>query len=419
MSGRAKGVETLNPADAALLTMLPGPFLDWFRAFARDLPWRRDKEPYHVWLSEIMLQQTRVEAVRGYYSRFIDALPDISSLADAPEEMVYKLWEGLGYYRRAANLHKAARMVVRDMGGVFPSTYEGILALPGVGAYTAGAVASICFGLPKPAVDGNVIRVLARILDSDASQSSAVFKRQVEAGLEAVMTGAMKPSAMKPGAAAAAAAAAAKPGAAGLAGDLAGDFSQSLMEIGAVLCLPRGVPKCGACPASGFCRSCRSGRAELLPVRDLKKARRVEELTVFVLWKAAKPIEGVNGESGDGGGSNESGGSREESLALRRRGGKGLLAGMWELPNAPGLLDPGEAMAQVSAWGVGPASLERSLDRVHVFSHVEWRMRGYVIRVGSGSPGQGGMGGGDITWATAEERLKAYPLPTAFSLFLT
>ncbi|MCL2166780.1 MAG: hypothetical protein FWH49_05775, partial [Clostridiales bacterium] len=165
--------------DWALLARFPGPFLSWFRENARDLPWRRDRAPYHVWISEIMLQQTRAEAVKGYYLRFLQALPDIRALAAAPEELVLKLWEGLGYYRRAQNLHKAARVIVDELDGVFPSAYGEIRDLPGIGDYTAGAIASICFGLPKPAVDGNVLRVTARILDSNAIVDEPAFRRQV------------------------------------------------------------------------------------------------------------------------------------------------------------------------------------------------------------------------------------------------
>ena len=365
-----KKTEIPPPDDMALFAELPAPFIRWFVSRARELPWRRDREPYHVWLSEIMLQQTRTEAVKGYYSRFLDALPDIRSLADASEETVLKLWEGLGYYRRALNLHRAALIVARDMGGAFPSTYEGILALPGIGAYTAGAIASICFGLPKPAVDGNVLRILARILDSDMSVDSPAYRRRIEAGLEAAMIDAAR-------------------------GFDPGDFNQSLMEAGATICLPKGRPKCGLCPARPFCRGCRSGRAELLPVRDVKKARRAEELTVFILWMTPRGADG----------------SREDRLGLRRRGNEGLLAGMWELPNVPGRLSPEEALEQVRAWGLEPASLEKSLDRVHVFTHVEWRMRAYVIRVGP-EYREG------IVWTTAEEREQAYPLPAAFSLCL-
>ncbi|MCL2120871.1 MAG: A/G-specific adenine glycosylase [Clostridiales bacterium] len=371
--------DDLGEEDRALLARFPGPFLSWFRENARDLPWRRDRTPYHVWLSEIMLQQTRAEAVKGYYLRFLQALPDIRALAAAPEELVLKLWEGLGYYRRAQNLHKAAKLIVDELGGVFPSAYEGIRDLPGVGAYTAGAIASICFGLPKPAVDGNVLRVTARILDSDAVADGPAFRRQVSGAWEAVMRDA-----------------------AAYAGFEAGDFNQSLMEIGATLCLPKGVLRCGQCPAGASCRGRLSGRAELLPVRKGKRARRVEERTVFILLKSA----GISQPE-------------DIRLALCRRGDEGLLAGMWELPNVEGWLEPNEAIARAVAWGAVPAALEQVRERVHLFTHVEWRMRGYMIRCARDEGAPEGKPGKDLVWISRDEYRAAYPLPTAFRQFLS
>ena len=382
----------LDEEDKAVLAGLPGPFLRWFGSLARDLPWRRDREPYHVWLSEIMLQQTRVEAVKGYYSRFLQTLPDIASLASAPEDAVLKLWEGLGYYRRAMDLRKAAGIIAREMNGAFPRTYEEILALPGIGAYTAGAIASICFGLPKPAIDGNVLRLTARLLDSDLSVDQPIFRKLIGEGLEEVMRSE-----------------AGRESHPGVQGEPPyrfdpGDFNQSLMEIGALICLPKGIPKCGQCPGRTLCRGCRGGRAEILPVRDVKKARRVEERTVFILW-------GKEGKDSR---------EQEKRLALCRRGKEGLLAGMWEMPNVAGLLGPEEALAKAAAWGLKPLALVKSMERVHVFSHVEWRMLGYAIIV---EP-QGETAQEDdarekrLVWTSAAERGKAYPLPAAFRLFL-
>ena len=522
----------ITAEDRRLLCGLPGLLLPWFGSQARDLPWRRDREPYHVWLSEIMLQQTRVEAVRGYYTRFLGTLPDIRALAAASEETVFKLWEGLGYYRRARYLHTAAGVIDRDMDGVFPSSYEGILALPGVGEYTAGAIASICFGLPKPAVDGNVLRVVARILDSGASVDEAAYRREVGSALEEVMVAAMM-AAMAPdgvdigtgvstGAGAGAevskstssgradassardadrsgSGAGAGAGAGGGEGSSArfdpGDFNQSLMEIGATVCLPKGALKCGSCPARSLCCGYLSGRAELLPVRSVKKARRIEERTVFILLRRADG--GEDGEAaGTQGGeqsdvhvglqgrgsyniqSSEYGYIQDaeqrggqwagQRVALCRRGDSGLLAGLWELPNIEGRLSPAEALAQVASWNLRPLHLEQALDRVHVFTHVEWRMRAYVIRCDcpqpdeaspgkaraakaaqpqsgaplsmalpvetqapdelqqSATPGQAGssqtnavgLSAPALVWVDATERSRAYPLPTAFRQFL-
>ncbi|MEL7623644.1 MAG: A/G-specific adenine glycosylase [Clostridiales bacterium] len=373
----------LNQEDMALLAGLPGLFLEWYRTKARNLPWRQNRQPYGVWLSEIMLQQTRVEAVKGFYQRFLEALPDIEALAAASEEQVFKLWEGLGYYRRARNLHRAAQIVVSEHQGVFPADYEGILALPGIGEYTAGAVASICFGIAKPAVDGNVLRVMARLLDSDEAIDQPAFKKKVGQGLEAVMAGSPGDAALD---------------SLSISFD-PGDFNQSLMEIGAMICLPKGMPKCGQCPARQLCRGYASGRAELLPVRQVKKPRRIEERTVFIL-------------------------QRGEEIALCRRCDQGLLAGLWELPNVAGRLSPDQAMAQAAAWGLCPVALEKSLERTHVFSHVEWRMTGYFIGCAAGGEGTALQKeelqetAKELEWTSARQRQLAHPLPAAFSLFL-
>ena len=206
------------------LDFLPETLLPWFAEHRRDLPWRRDREPYHVWLSEIMLQQTRVEAVRGYYERFLTALPTVQALADAPEDRLLKLWEGLGYYSRARNMQKAAQVIVTQHGGVFPREYDDVRALPGVGPYTAGAICSICFELPTPAVDGNVLRVAARLLRLDAPVTEERIKRGIGEMLEKIYPAGR-----------------------------CGDFTQALMELGATVCLPNGEPKCALCPVAAFC----------------------------------------------------------------------------------------------------------------------------------------------------------------------
>ena len=199
--------------------LLPERLLDWFAANARDLPWRRDREPYHVWLSEIMLQQTRVEAVKGYYERFLQALPTIADLADAPYEQVQKLWEGLGYYSRARNLQRAAIRIQQEFGGVFPTDYAAIRSLPGVGDYTAGAIASICFDAPTPAVDGNVLRVLSRIDCLEKNVDEPKVRQELRSALSLVYPKGR-----------------------------CGAFTQSLMELGATVCMPNGAPDCGSCP---------------------------------------------------------------------------------------------------------------------------------------------------------------------------
>ena len=294
---------------------LPIPLLTWYRENARVLPWRSDPTPYHVWVSEIMLQQTRVAAVLDYYRRFLEAAPDVSALAALPQDQLMKLWQGLGYYSRARNLQKAAVQVVERHGGVFPNTYEEIRALAGVGDYTAGAIASIAFGLPVPAVDGNVLRVTARITGDSGDISTPAMKKKVTQALEEIIPL-----------------------------DAPGDFNQALMELGATVCLPNGAPLCETCPAAHLCCAFQEGRTGELPVKGAKKARRVEARTVFLLFHG-------------------------DSAALRRRPDRGLLAGLWEYPN-----ELADGTVWLERWGLSAPRLERAGTGKHIFSHIEWHM---------------------------------------------
>ena len=331
--------------------------LRWYAAGHRDLPWRQDREPYHIWLSEIMLQQTRVEAVRGYYARFLAELPDIAALAACEERRLTKLWEGLGYYSRVRNLQKAAQVIVSQHGGVFPADYAAIRALPGVGDYTAGAVASICFDRPTPAVDGNVLRVLARVTEDPSPVTKQSVKKSYELLLRPVYE--------------------ANPG-------RRGELTQALMELGACVCVPNGAPKCALCPLQGFCRAKMNGSWDTLPVKEAKKPRRQEQLTVFFL----------------------SCGSR---YAVRRRPDTGLLAGLWELPNTEGTLTAQQALSLLEQWGLQPEQLQKVIERTHVFTHVEWHMRCCYVRVAEP--------GGDFTWVDGAEFSRSIALPTAFRMF--
>lgn len=333
--------------------MLPGLLLPWYETNRRALPWREDREPYHVWLSEIMLQQTRVEAVRSYYTRFLAALPDAAALAACPEEQLLKLWEGLGYYNRARNLQKAAR-IVTETG--FPDTYAGWLALPGVGEYTAGAVASICFDRPVPAVDGNVLRVLARFLADPSPIDTPQAKKSAKAALEAVYPR-----------------------------ERPGDFTQALMELGATVCVPNGPPRCECCPLRERCAAFLAGKPEAYPVKAGKKARRVEARTVLLLY------------CGD-------------RLALEKRPQGGLLAGLWQLPNVSGALSPEEAAALAAEWGCEPHDLLSHRHRTHIFTHIVWEMEGYLLSCGREDP--------RFFWADKKELQETYALPTAFRQFL-
>ena len=352
-----EGMEVLEREDEPLsfeerLQAAAEPLLSWFRKHARVLPWREDPTPYHVWISEIMLQQTRVEAVKDYYRRFLEALPDIRSLAEVPEERLLKLWEGLGYYNRARNLKKAAAIAVSSYGGELPASYEELLLLPGIGSYTAGAIASIAYGIPEPAVDGNVLRVVSR---EDILKQSV--KRQMEELLRAVMPK-----------------------------DEAGSFNQALMEIGAMVCVPNGAPHCGECPLRGLCLARRGGLTEEIPVKTPKKARVIEERTVFAV-------------------------RRKGQVLLHKRPEKGLLAGLYELPGPPGYLELSEALDWLGVEAGQVELMEALPDAKHIFSHVEWRMRGYYILLREGTETKEGF------FADRESARETYALPGAFKAY--
>lgn len=339
-----------------MLEQLPVLLLPWFAEHRRDLPWRRDREPYHVWLSEIMLQQTRVEAVRGYYLRFLERLPDIAALASAPEDVLLKLWEGLGYYSRVRNLQKAAQCVMEQHDGEFPQELSAIRALPGIGDYTAGAIASICFEAPTAAVDGNVLRVILRLTVCADSPADVRVRRRIGEELSAVYP----------------------------AGHC-GDFTQALMELGATVCLPNGAPQCGACPLHGLCEAHALGTELQFPTKPPKKPRRIEQRTVFVL------------QCGD-------------RLAVCKRPSRGLLAGLWQLPDVPGKLETAEALRQAEQWGVHPTGILKTAERTHIFTHVQWDLRGVWLTCAAEAP--------QFTWADEDALRHEIGLPTAYRQFL-
>ncbi|HHT17384.1 MAG TPA: A/G-specific adenine glycosylase [Papillibacter sp.] len=332
--------------------------LSWYRDNARALPWRESTDPYRVWVSEIMLQQTTVEVVRPYYARFLKAFPTVESLAAAEESAVLKLWEGLGYYTRARNMLRAAQVISEKHSGRFPETYEEIRALPGIGDYTAGAIASICFNLPRAAVDGNVLRVFSRLLAQN--YLSAAEKRRLAAQISAIYPQ-----------------------------DACGDFTQSLMELGALVCTPSS-PKCGLCPVRWLCRAFLEGCVNEYPARKGAAAKREEALTVLIL-------------------------TREEDIALRRRAPQGLLGGLWELPNRAGHLIEPEAVAFTESLGARPAELLKSGRASHVFSHVRWDILWYHIACADteDAPLEGGA-----LWVSPKARREGHSLPSAFTKLL-
>lgn len=333
---------------------LPTLLVPWYRQNKRDLPWRASKDPYRVWLSEIMLQQTRVEAVRDRYILFLETLPTVQDLANAPEEVLLKLWEGLGYYSRARNLQKAAK-VVAENGGEFPRTASELQKLPGIGEYTAGAIASICYDAQIAAVDGNVLRVLSRVLASETPIDDPKNKAKMTSALTAVYPK-----------------------------ENCGDFTQSFMDLGSGICTPRS-PRCAECPLAPICRAYAKGNAEKLPVKSPKKEKKQEKLTLFLL-------------------------ECDGAIAIEQRAEKGVLHGLWQLPNLQGELSPAEALAAVEDFGVQPIAILREIHREHIFTHIRWEMTCYHLRCLTK--------GNRLTFATKEELEQKYTLPTAFRKFL-
>ena len=337
------------------------PLLDWYDAGHRDLPWRSEPAPYRVWVSEIMLQQTRVEAVRGYFSRWMNALPDIPALAAADEAVYTKLWEGLGYYSRVRNLHRAAVLLCEEYGGELPADYDRLLALPGVGEYTAGAVASIAFGLPVPAVDGNVLRVAARLDNDFTPITDAKFKKQTRERFAALM-----PS------------------------DRPGDLNQSLMELGATVCLPNGAPKCEVCPLFDQCLAGQHQTWTEYPFKKSAKPRRIEDRTVLLF------LDGAH-------------------TAVRKRPKKGLLAGLYEFPNFDGVLSEQEALEEAEKFGVTPLHIQALPPYKHIFSHVEWHITGYAIKIAGNDVEQEGEQKAGLIFADAKTAAERYAIPSAFA----
>ena len=337
-----------------VLKKLPQVLLPWYRENQRTLPWRQDREPYHVWLSEIMLQQTRVEAVKGYYAHFLEALPTIEALSKCDDDLLHKLWEGLGYYSRVRNLKKAAIQIVELHGGSFPEEYEKIRALPGIGDYTAGAICSICFDQPRAAVDGNVLRVVSRITEDATPINLPAQKKAVTAALEAVYPAE------------------------------AGEFTQALMELGATLCGPNWVPRCEECPCRYLCGRAINRNRKEYAVKPPNKEERVEEKTVFIL-------------------------SCDGRFALEKRPNSGLLAGLWQFPNVPGKLETAQALETVQKMGLRPREITKQIERKHIFTHIRWEMRGVYLEVAEESDG--------FVWLTAEQIRTDAALPTAFRQF--
>ena len=336
------------------------PVIQWYRENHRDLPWRNTRDPYRIWVSEIMLQQTRVEAVKRYYERFLSELPTVKELAEVPEDRLMKLWEGLGYYNRARNMQKAARQVMEEYQGEFPHTYDTIRSLAGIGNYTAGAVSSFAFGIPKPAVDGNVLRVLSRILASEEDIMKACVRSWMARAVEEVIPE-----------------------------HNASDFNQGLIELGALICVPNGDPRCRECPAAGLCLAREKGIQTRLPVKAKAKARRIEKRTVLIFRDA-------------------------RGVAIRKRPSRGLLAGLYELPNVEGHLTGRQAADYGKSIGLMPVRVRKLEEAKHIFSHVEWHMIGYEMLVDELEKSCGA----EMIFAKKEELETVYSIPSAFESYM-
>lgn len=309
------------------LSCLVEPLLAWYPSHARILPWREEPTPYHVWVSEIMLQQTRVEAVKPFYARFMDALPDVRALAECETDRLLKLWEGLGYYNRVRNMQTAAQTIISEYGGVVPADYEELLKLKGIGRYTAAAICSIAYNRPAAAVDGNVLRIMMRVAEDDSDIAKQTVKTRVEEALRPIIPDGR-----------------------------AGMFTQAMMELGATVCVPNGEPLCSECPWQEMCLSHAHGTTDRIPVKAKPKARRLEKKTVLVI------------RDGD-------------RVLLQKRPDRGLLAGMYEFPHIEGFSSEKAVLDFVRAQGLSPIRIQKLPDAKHIFSHVEWRMCGYAVLV--------------------------------------
>lgn len=338
-----------NLPDALADCLLP-----WYNQHRRALPWRENITPYRVWVSEVMLQQTRIETVKGYFNRFMDCFPTVQDLASAPEEKVLKLWEGLGYYSRARNLQKTAKIIVSRYSGCFPADYNCLRSLPGIGGYTAGAIASIAFELPEPAVDGNVLRICARLTCCRESIADAAVKRTVRDQLKRFYL----------------------PGKCGM-------FTSAMMELGETVCLP-GTPECARCPLLELCRAQACSQQTLFPVMPDKRPRKIQQRTVFLLCF-------------------------EDLAAIHRRPEKGLLAGMWEFPNLEGTFHQEEILQITSDWGCQPKQAVPCGEAVHIFTHLQWNMSGWHIRCGKKSD--------QFIWVSSSDLTAKYSIPSAFRVY--
>jgi A/G-specific adenine glycosylase len=330
--------------------------LAWYDTSARVLPWRSDPTPYKVWVSEMMLQQTRVDTVIPYFMRFVAELPGVSALANVSEERLLKLWEGLGYYNRVRNMKKTAELLLSQYQGEIPHTKEELLLLPGIGPYAAGSIASIAFGVRTPAVDGNVLRVMARIEAINADLTSPANKKAIANLVQTIIPATR-----------------------------AGDFNQALMDLGATICLPNGKPDCVHCPVRSFCQADQLDLTASIPAAPEKTKRKSIPLTVFVIHSDTR-------------------------YAIQKRVEKGLLANFWEFPNVEGHLSSAEVNEMMDTWGLQVKEITPLEPARYLFTHLEWDMRGFLVEIEE-------ISSVPFHFVTRAEMDNDFPVPTAFRFY--
>ena len=327
--------------------------LDWYEKNKRNLPWRKTRNPYHIWVSEIMLQQTRVETVIPYFKRFINTLPDIESLASADEDVLLKLWEGLGYYSRVRNMQKCAKVLVQKYQGHMPSTYDDLIKLPGIGFYTAGAIASIAFDQNVPAIDGNALRILSRINLDTRDMSKDLIKNEYFVKLTKKIR------------------------------NNSGDFNQSLMDLGSLICSPRDT-KCYLCPIKDMCKAYKENKVAELPMKYKKITRKKEEKTILIY-------------------------RYKDKIAIQKRPETGLLASLYEYPNLNKKLTEEELTNYLEEHKISYLKFDSLQESKHLFSHIEWHMIGYEIYLDKKIK--------DYLWISLSSLFKEYSIPTAFIIY--
>ncbi len=352
---------------ADVLAAAKQPLLAWYPTVARRLPWRETITPYRVWISEIMLQQTRVVAVIPYFKRFMKTLPDIAALADVDDNTLMKLWQGLGYYSRARNLKKAAQVIVDEYNGRMPLLFDDLLKLPGIGRYTADAISSIAGHHAAPAVDGNVLRVVTRLTEFEGDVLKDATKRAVEDALRPIYEESI----------------------------VSATLNQALMELGATVCVPNGAPHCDACPLTAMCHARAHDTTAEFPHKSAKKARRIEQMTVLHIFDETT-----------------------KRLALQKRPKKGLLAGLYELPHLPGHQTAAAVRWTLGNAGFPVAHVKKRPPARHIFSHVEWDMSAYDVTLAPSEAMSVCEPRDAILWATEEELETTYSIPAAFQYFL-